>query len=89
MKTKIFFFITLSLLVSITSCSQKKDCDQIAKQFETYDKAVEQIKSINFKIQETLNTSKSSWIKNASYYSCDGITGYFILKTSKKEILIC
>ena len=85
--TKIFFGFTLLYSFFFISCSQKASCDQVSKQFETYDKAVEKIKSTYFKIEESLNTSKSSWIKNASYYSCDGQIGYFILETSEKEYL--
>jgi len=87
MKIKIFFSIILTLSIFIVSCSQKGSCEQLSKQFETYDKAVEKIKLTVFKIEESVNTSKSSWIKNASYYSCDGQIGYFILETSKKEYL--
>jgi len=85
--TRIFFAFTLLQSLFFISCSQKTSCDQLSNQFETYDKAVEKIKSTDFKIEESVNTSKSSWIKNASYYSCDGQIGYFILETSKKEYL--
>lgn len=87
MKIKLYFSILLALSVFIVSCSQKESCEQLSKQFETYNKAVDKIKSTEFKIEESINTSKSSWIKNASYYSCDGQIGFFILKTSKKEYL--
>jgi hypothetical protein len=79
-------FILIQSLFFV-SCSQKTGCDQLSKTFATYDKAVIEIKSTHFKIEESVNTSKSSWIKNASYYSCDGQKGFFILETRKKEYL--
>lgn len=84
---KLFFTFILLQPLFFISCSQKESCDQLSKHFRTYDKALLEIKSKNFKIQESVNTSKSSWIKNASYYSCDGQIGFFILETSKKEYL--
>ena len=85
MTTKLFFTFILSQSLFFISCSQKTSCDQLSNHFTTYDKAVVEIKSAHFKIEESVNTSKSSWIKNASYYSCDGQQGFFILETSKKE----
>lgn len=87
-KTKIrLFSVIVVLSLFAISCSQKDGCEKLSTQFETYDKAVDKIKSTHFKIEESANASKSSWIKNASYYSCDGQKGFFILETSKKEYL--
>lgn len=86
-KIRLLFSTVLTLSLFTISCSQKEGCEQLSKQFETYDKAVNKIKSTRFKIEESANTSKSSWVKNASYYSCDGQKGFFILETSKKEYL--
>ena len=63
------------------------NCDQLPTSFSSYDDAISAVKAATFKIQETLNTSKSSWIRGASYYSCDGITGYMIIETDEKEYL--
>ena len=84
-KTSLLFSIVLSLFLFI--CSSNISCEQLPKQFTTYDEAVKQIQSTNFKIKETVNTAKSSWIKGASFYSCDGNWGYFILVTDKREYL--
>ena len=86
-KSRLLFSITLILLLFTASCSQKQSCDQLSNQFETYDNAIKIIKSTKFKIEESANTTISSWIKNASYYSCDGQVGFFILETVKKEYL--
>lgn len=83
------FILFLCLISSsfFSSCSQKNNCDQLPTQFSTYEEAVTKIKSSQFKIKEETNTSKSSWIKAASFYSCNGNSGYFILQTDKNEYL--
>lgn len=86
MTTKPLAIVLLLTILSI-SCSHKINCEQIPNSFSTYDEALLQIESAHFEISESVNTSKSSWIKNASYYSCDGQTGYFVLGTSKKQYL--
>src|SRR5690349_6464158 len=82
--------ITLTLITllffSIISYGQKS-CDQLPKKFNTYEEAVSKVKAADFKIKESVNTSKSSWIRGLSYYSCDGVTGFLIMKTDEKEYI--
>lgn len=75
-----------SLAIYLGSCGGI-DCDQLPKTYSSNDEAAKTIKAAHFKIQETVNTSKSSWIRGASYYSCDGNLGFFILKTDNREYL--
>ena len=70
-----------------TACSQKTNCELLPKQFSNYQEAAKKIKSASFKINEEANTSKSSWINSASYFSCDGNTGYFIFVAKGKEYI--
>lgn len=82
--------ISLSALVFLGAFIIKcygGNCDQLPKKYSSYNEAVNAIKSTHFKIAETINTSKSSWVRGAAFYSCDGLTGFFILKTDKKEYL--
>jgi len=79
-------FLLASFVILLGSCSGD-DCDQLPKSYSSYDDAVKTIKATHFKIQETVNTSKSSWVRGASYYSCGGSSGFFILKTDKQEYL--
>ncbi len=74
------------LLFPLLSC-QGQDCSKLPATFQSYDQAVELVRSSEFKIDETVNTSKSSWIRGAEYYSCDGITGFFILTTDKQDYI--
>lgn len=78
--------IIFPLFFIIVSCSGA-NCDHLPTRYSSYEEAISLIKSTRFKIEESVNTSKSSWIRGASYYSCDGKLGFFILKTNMKEYL--
>lgn len=78
--------LLVSFLILFVSCS-RIDCDELPNSYTSYDEAVKEIKAANFKIQEKVNTSKSSWIRGASFYSCDGNTGFFILQTDSQEYI--
>lgn len=64
-----------------------KSCIELPAQFQSYEEAESRITSASFQFQDAANTSKSSWIRGASYYSCDGQTGYFLLLADKKNYL--
>lgn len=83
------FLLTLSICsaLNIYACRIKDSCDKLPTQFSSYDQAVSKIESSDFKITEEANTSKSSWIRGASFYSCDGNTGFYILQTDKQDYL--
>ena len=78
--------LLISLVIFLVSCN-RINCDQLPKNYSSYEAAIKTIKAAYFKIHENLNTSNSSWVKGASYFSCDGITGYFILKTEMQEYI--
>lgn len=78
------------LIISITcfySCHSQTVCKTIPEHFTSYDEAIKNVKNAKFKISECVNTSKSSWIESAHYYSCDSIIGYFIIQTHSKEYI--
>jgi hypothetical protein len=82
---KILIPIFLSAIL-ITSCAAQ-DCTSIKGPFSSYEEASRIIIGTKFKVKESVNTRKSSWIKGAEYYSCDGLSGFFILKTAKKDYI--
>lgn len=84
---KILLTTSVFAIIFFVSCSTKNKCDQLQSHFLTYEDAVKKIKSADSRIKEEVNTSKSSWIKSASFYSCDGNLGYFIMETAEKEYL--
>ena len=63
------------------------DCENLPTSFSSYDEAKQAIEGTDFRIEETVNTSKSSWIRGAYYYSCDGKVGYFLLITDSQDYL--
>lgn len=69
------------------SQSPKYNCDDLETNFSTYDEAKVAIENTKFRIEETIDTSESSWIRGASYYSCDGNTGFFVLITDSQDYL--
>ncbi len=97
--SKTFLLGTTLLILSSVSCrddpnnSQEsrsrtetsKSCSELPAQFRSYEEAKSRITSASFQFQDAAYTSKSSWIRGASYYSCDGQTGYFLLLTDKKN----
>lgn len=77
----------IGLISDTNEKSNEIDCEQLSNKYSSYKEAVKKIKAAKFKIEESITTSKSSWIKSAAYYSCDGITGFFILNTGNQEYL--
>ena len=51
------------------------------------DEMVFEIEEIDFGYHDIADTSESSWIRAAKYYSCDGEFGYFMLETDDKVYL--
>lgn len=54
-------------------------CDNLPTSFDSYDQAISSVRGATFKIDEKVNTNKSSWIRRIEYYSCDGNEGYLIM----------
>lgn len=77
----------LSFLILFSFSCNSQDCSKINTHFTSYQQAISEVENAKFKISESVNTSQSSWIQSAHYYSCDGLTGYFIFKTHDKEYL--
>jgi len=87
MMNKLLSTICIYSALFISSCRQKDDCNNLPTQFSSYDEAVSKIESSSFKIKDEANISKSSWIRGASFYSCNGNNGFFILQTNKNDYL--
>lgn len=78
--------LIISLFVSAFTYTQ--NCTQIPVSFRSYEMAVSVIRNSTFKISDRINTSNSSWMRGAEYYSCDGKTGYFIYSTARSKTYI-
>ena len=86
MKYATYLLIAFISLISI-SCNAQDDCSDMKESFATYEQAREKIEKTNFYFQDTCNTSKSSWILEAQYYSCDNQRGYFSIRTKRKTYI--
>jgi hypothetical protein len=80
-----FIVLTFSFLL-LNSCGEQ-DCDTLDKTFDTYKSALNIIKSADFKFTDDCNTSKSSWIYHAEYFSCNGKTGFLIIETKSQTYI--
>ena len=85
--SRLLLTILAVYFIILSSCKQKNVYEQLTNQFSSYEEAKSKLENSNFKINEGVNTSKSSWIKGASFHSCNGETGYFILVTDNNEYL--
>jgi hypothetical protein len=62
-------------------------CQLLPTSFSSYEEALARVRGASFRIQEEQSTEKSSWVRGAEYYSCDGLTGYFILTTDRGSFI--
>lgn len=76
----------LFIFLAFNSC-RSQDCNKLPQSFPSYSTAVKQVKAASFKIKESANTSGSSWIAAASFYSCNGVNGFMIIKAKGKEYI--
>jgi hypothetical protein len=84
---KTALLLLLSLVILISSAQGQKNCASLKTKFKSYNEALIAIQNTKFLIEDEVNTSTSSWIRSASYYSCDGKVGYFILGTDKRDYI--
>jgi hypothetical protein len=86
MTTKLMLrqFLFFCLCLTLYSCSAQ-NCRDIPSVFSSYQQAKNLIQKSSFAYSDKLNTSKSSWIRGASFYSCDNKTGFLIIATDKQE----
>lgn len=79
---------TLLFLITLFAIScQGQDCNLSKENFTTYSQALTTISQTSFNFKDSVDTSSSSWIKGANFFSCDTQYGYLILKTSAKEYI--
>jgi len=71
----------------VFGCKELKPCKDLPTTFKSYKAALEIINSTEFELSDSCDTSKSSWIKRASFYSCDEVVGYFILVTKNNTYI--
>ena len=77
-----YLFLSFIVLL-IVSCSSQDCSELVDENYTSYKQAKRSIKSASFTFYDQCNTSKSSWILGAEYYSCDNEKGYFFIETKK------
>jgi hypothetical protein len=78
-------FYIYFLFVSI-SCDTL-NCTDFPTNFSSYNVIKETIEQTSFPFYDSVDTSKSTWIKKAEFYSCNNVTGFLILSTKNKEYI--
>lgn len=93
-----YLFIILSLTLSTFSYAQVKhnfekepentNCHTLPTTFESTQEALKNIQATTFRLTETLKISKHLTPQAMKYLSCDGETGYLVVKETDDNILV-
>jgi hypothetical protein len=73
--------LLIYLLLFVTISVKAQNCNDLPNSFNSYDQAVKAISNTTFSYADKINTSSSSWIRSATFKSCDGKTGFLIIGT--------
>lgn len=65
----------------------QRNCNDLPNKFKSYANALQQVRNTKFVYSDKLNTSGSSFITGANYYSCDGKSGYLIIGLNNKDYI--
>ncbi|MCF8426090.1 MAG: KTSC domain-containing protein [Bacteroidia bacterium] len=84
---KLFFVLTLLTAIFFTNPIIAQNCNYLPKKFNSYSQALKEVRKADFKINDWQNTSSSSWIRGAYFYSCDGLKGYLIIESDNKNYI--
>ena len=78
--------ISISLIyLFLLAC---KDVNSVSAQnFHSYQEAIATVENASFRLHDQVDTSRSSWIKSADYYSDNLKDGYLIIETKKKKYI--
>ena len=66
---------------------QSANCDTLNLRTSTLREAVSVIEHATFRYQQQFKISRTYGIMSARFYSCDGNSGYLIMKVDKRDIL--
>lgn len=79
--------LALVSIFCITATACGSSCSDLPTEFTSYDEAISMVRTARYALTEHQKTDRSSWVTGAEYYSCDGVEGYFILRTSEVDYL--
>ena len=72
------------LIEEVEANNEIYDCDNLPTSFPSYEDALNKIHDANFRFSEEISITSSSWLRGASYFSCDGLLGFFIIRADKQ-----
>jgi hypothetical protein len=78
--------LLLTILLAVLSC-KGEDCETLPTTFASYSEATSKITNATYSFSDSVNTSASSWIEDASFFSCDGTKGFLVIETSKQNYI--
>lgn len=79
----LYFFIGILFL----NCSTN-NCQSLPSTFSSYQQAKNRVRSSSGYEIKQKRSFKSSWLKSAEFYSCDGKNGFLIITTNKGKTYI-
>ncbi|WP_414649339.1 KTSC domain-containing protein [Daejeonella sp.] len=71
----------------LVSVFMQQPCRDLPSSFRSYQEAINKISSASFVQTDNANTSKSSFITSANFYSCNGQTGYLIIGINNRPYI--
>lgn len=86
MKKLIQYLFVIGVLLTLISCNTIS-CNELPTTFNNYEQALSEIKTTDFPFEDSVDTSRSSFIKSASFYSCDSKVGYLIIGIRNTEYI--
>lgn len=66
---------------------QYTSCDSLKIQKLSTEQAIEQIRGTKFRVQQSFKLTRREGFKGGEFYSCDGNTGFLIIKFNESELL--
>lgn len=80
---------SIFLILYFFSCDgyAQNNCKELPSSFSNYNEALNLVGNAKFSFVDYLNTSKSTIIKGAKYYSCDYQIGYLIIGVNNQRYI--
>lgn len=78
------FLLILSVTTFVSCARNEKTCKDTSINKDFLADPINYVESFTYELTDSVLTPNSSWVRGVRYFSCDGKTGYFILKGKKK-----
>ncbi|MDZ7604268.1 MAG: KTSC domain-containing protein [Cyclobacteriaceae bacterium] len=85
MKAVLIFF--LLVIVNISLLAGSDNCAASSASWKSEKEAIDALEKADFHFSESFKNPSESWLISASFYSCDGQSGYLVIHSQKKDII--